>query len=78
MLDDAELDQAIRLSILNLMVVLYDCGITEVHIGGVMRIMGVPNDKAQQHDDERLVLNEEFVKYVEAINEPRPADQRLH
>jgi hypothetical protein len=78
MLDDAELDQAIRLSILNLMVVLYDCGITEVHIGGVMRIMGVPNDKAQQHDDERLILNEEFVKYVEQINTPRPADQRLH
>jgi hypothetical protein len=78
MFDDAELDQAVRLSILNLMVVLYDCGITEVHIGGVMRIMGVPDDKAQQHDDERLILNEEFVKYVEQINEPRPADQRLH
>ena len=78
MLDDAELDQAVRLSILNLMVVLYDCGITEVHIGGVMRIMGVPDDKAKQHDDERLILNEEFVKYVEQINTPRPADQSLH
>jgi hypothetical protein len=78
MLDDAELDQVVRLSILNLMVVLYDCGITEVHIGGVMRIMGVSNDKAQQHDDERLILNEEFVKYVEQINTPRPADQLLH
>ena len=78
MLDDAELDQIVRLSILNLMVVLYDCGITEVHIGGVMRIMGVPDDKAQQHDDERLILNEEFVKYVEQINEPRLPDQLLH
>ena len=78
MLDDVELDQNIRLAILNLMVVLYDCGITEVHIGGVMRIMGVPDDKAQQHDDERLILNEEFVKYVEAINTPRPIDQSLH
>jgi hypothetical protein len=78
MLDDAELDQVVRLSILNLMVVLYDCGITEVHIGGVMRIMGVPDDKAQQHDDERLILNEEFVKYVEQINEPRPVNQSLH
>lgn len=78
MLDDAELDQVVRLSILNLMVVLYDCGITEVHIGGVMRIMGVPDDKAQQHDDERLILNEEFVKYVDQINTPRPADQSLH
>ena len=78
MIDDTELDQTIRLAILNLMVVLYDCGLEEVHIGGVMRIMGVPNDKAQQHDDERLILNEEFVKYVEQINTPRPADQLLH
>ena len=78
MLDDAELDQAVRLSILNLMVVLYDCGITEIHVGGIMRIMGIPDDKAQHHDDERLVLDQEFVKYVELINEPRPADQRLH
>ena len=78
MLDDTELDQSIRLSILNLMVVLYDCGITEVHIGGVMRILGVDNDKAKQHDNERLVLDEEFVKYVEQINTPRPVDQPLH
>jgi hypothetical protein len=78
MLDDTELDQTVRLSILNLMVVLYDCGITEVHIGGVMRIMGVSDDKAQQHDNERLVLDEEFVKYVEQINTPRPVDQPLH
>ena len=78
MFDDAELDQSIRLAILNLMLVLYDCGITEVHIGGVMRIMGIDNDKAQRHDNERLVLDEEFVKYVEQINTPRPVDQILH
>ena len=78
MLDDVELDQSIRLSILNLMVVLYDCGITEVHIGGVMRIMGVSDSMAQKHDNERLVLDEEFVKYVEQINTPRPVDQLLH
>jgi hypothetical protein len=78
MLDDTELDRTIRLAILNLMVVLYDCGITEIHVGGIMRIMGIPNDKARHHDDERLVLDQEFVKYVEQINTPRPADQRLH
>jgi hypothetical protein len=78
MLDNSELDQSIRLAMLNLMVVLYDCGITEIHIGGVMRIMGVSDDKAQQHDNERLVLDEEFVKYVEQINTPRPVDQPLH
>jgi hypothetical protein len=78
MLDNSELDQSIRLAILNLMVVLYDCGITEIHIGGVMRIMGVSDSMAQKHDNERLVLDEEFVKYVEQINTPRPVDQILH
>jgi len=78
MLDNPELDQSIRLAILNLMVVLYDCGITEIHIGGVMRIMGVSDSMAEKHDNERLVLDEEFVKYVEQINTPRPVDQLLH
>ena len=78
MLDNTELDQSIRVAILNLMVVLYDCGITEIHIGGVMRIMGVSDSMAQKHDNERLIIDEEFVKYVEQINTPRPSDQPLH
>lgn len=78
MLDNTELDQSIRVAILNLMVVLYDCGIEEIHVGGVMRIMGVSNETAQAHDNERLILDKEFVKYVEQINTPRPSDQPLH
>ena len=78
MLEDIDIDQTVRLTILNLMLVLYDCGITEIHIGGVMRILGVPDDTAQKHDDERVLLDEEFVKYVEQLNQPRPAGQSLH
>ena len=78
MLDDIKIDHAIRLAILNLMVVLYDCGITEVHVGGVLRIMGVSDETASGHDDERLILDDEFVKYVEEINTPRTSDQTLH
>jgi hypothetical protein len=78
MLDNLPVDQAIRLSILNLCVVLYDCGMNEVHVGGLMRILGVPDDQAQAHDDERLIIDDEFVKYVEQLNEPRPVDQVLH
>ena len=78
MLDNIELDQNIRLAIFNLMVVLYECGFKEIHIGGVMRILGVSNETAQKHDDEWLLLDKEFVKYVEQLNEPRAADQILH
>jgi hypothetical protein len=78
MLDDIELDQHIRMAILNLCVVLYDCGINEIHVGGIMRILGVSDDTARTHDLERIVLDENFVKYVDAINERRPDDQPLH
>jgi hypothetical protein len=78
MLDNIELDQHIRMAILNLCVVLYDCGITEIHVGGIMRILGVSDDTAQAHDQERIVLDENFVKYVDEITELRPDDQPLH
>ena len=78
MLENLEVDQAIRLTILNLCVVLYDCGIEEIHVGAVMRLLGVPDDTAAVHDNERLLLDENFVKYVEQLNTPRPVDQPLH
>ena len=78
MLEELKVDQAIRLAILNLCVVLHKCGITEVHVGGLMRILGVPDIQAQVHDDERLIIDETFIKYVEQINQPRSADQVLH
>jgi hypothetical protein len=78
MLDHLEVDQAVRLTILNLCVVLYDCGISEIHVGAIMRLLGVPNQQATAHDDERILLDADFVKYVEQINAPRPVDQPLH
>jgi hypothetical protein len=78
MLEELETDLAIRTTILNLMLVLYNSGINEIHVGGVMRVLGIPDDVAQAHDLERLVLDQDFVKYVEQISEVRPDDQVLH
>ena len=78
MLEDLKLDQKIRMSLLNLMMVLYDCGITDIHLGGLMRILGIDNQVACKYDNEQLALDEDFVKYVDQINEPRPTDQPLH
>jgi len=44
----------------------------------MMRLLGVENDVAQEYDDERIILDDNFVKYVQEINTPRPADQPLH
>ena len=73
-----ELDLTIRAAIHNLMLVLYEQGITEIHTGGMMRLLGIDNDVAQEYDDERIILDDNFVKYVEEINTPRPTDQPLH
>jgi hypothetical protein len=78
MLDHIKLDQQIRMALMNLMVVLYSCGITKIHLGGLMRILGVSNRVARQYDQEQLQLDDDFVKYVEQVNEPRPTDQPLH
>jgi hypothetical protein len=78
MLDDIEIDQQIRMALMNLMVVLYSCGIVKIHLGGLMRILGVSNRIARRYDNEQLLLDEDFVKYVGQINEPRPDDQLLH
>ena len=78
MLDHIKLDQQIRMALMNLMVVLYSCGIVKIHLGGLMRILGVSNKIARRYDTEQLLLDEDFVKYVDQINEPRPVDQPLH
>ena len=78
MLDNKDIDETMRVALMNLMVVLYDCGIEQVHIGGLMRILGIDNKVAANHDDELIVVDEKFVKYVEQVNEPRPVDQTLH
>jgi hypothetical protein len=78
MLDDLKLEETLRLNILNLMLVLYDCGIKEIHLGGLMRILGVSNEVSAKYDDQLVEVDEDFAKYVEAINEPRPTDQTLH
>jgi hypothetical protein len=76
MLDD--LDYPIRMAINQLMLVLYQQGITEIHTGGLMRLLGVPNEVSQEYDDERIILDDNFVKYVSEFSSPRSSDQSLH
>jgi hypothetical protein len=63
-MDNAELEDEVRTIIMELMIVLYKHGITEVHMGGLLRLLGVEEDKARESDDERVVLDEKFTKYI--------------
>lgn len=61
---DDELDQEIRLIIMELMIVLHKHGIKEVHMGGLMRLLGVKNKLAEECDQDRIELTEDFSKYI--------------
>ena len=76
--EDIEFDQALRLTINNILLALYYQGITEIHLGGLMRIIGVDNENAIKYDQDLVMLDSNFVRYIESINEPRPANQSLH
>jgi hypothetical protein len=67
MIDDDSLNTTIKLAIYNLMLILYDYGIEEIHMGGLMRILGVKNSVAKKHDNELVVLDKEFAKYVKEL-----------
>ena len=78
MSEDPDLEQHVRMLMYELMMVLYQHGIREVHVGGMMRMLGVANATAQAHDDEMVILDDKFAKYVEQITEPRSSGQTIH
>ena len=71
-------EEKVKIAIYNLMALFYECGIKEVHIGGMMRILGVDNETASQHDNEAVILDENFIEYVTELNSPRPQNETLH
>jgi hypothetical protein len=75
---DSELDPLIQLAIYRLMLVLYDQGITEIHMGGLMRILGVSNTTAQEYDQELVYIDDAFARHVYQLTSPRTPDQLLH
>ena len=78
MSDDSVLDPLIQVSIYRLMLTLYNQGITEIHMGGLMRILGMSDTIASQHDEERVIMDEDFARYMYQMTQPRYHDQPLH
>lgn len=38
--------------------VLVEHGIDELHVGGLMRLLGISEEQAQEHDDEIMILDD--------------------
>ena len=74
---DNELDSAyehIRSIMIEIMAVLYKHNIQQVHMGGMLRLLGVEHDLASKHDSEFLELDENFVSILARLNKPVPVE----
>jgi hypothetical protein len=64
-----DLEQHVQALIMDVMKVLHEHGVTEINVGGLMRIIGVDNENAREHDDEVIELTEKFTKYLQVTAE---------
>jgi hypothetical protein len=65
---DEFLHDRIKTVMLDVMAVLYDNGIKMVHIGAMMRLLGVNDAKASQHDNELIEMDEKFGAMLAELN----------
>ena len=71
---DEYLHERIQHVMLEVMGVLYDNNITMVHMGAIMRLLGVPDSKAAEHDNEMLELDEKFGAMLLELNKSVPQE----
>jgi hypothetical protein len=76
--DDPDLTADLKIQMFGLMYVLYEHGIAEVHMGGLLRILGVPDDLSAKWDDRVLCLDENFAKYMSDLQSQQNTGQFLH
>ena len=72
MIDEDQLHLRIKEIMIDIMIVLYEHGIKEAHMGAMMRLLGVDDANASQHDNESVVLDEKFGELITKINRPVP------
>jgi hypothetical protein len=71
---DEYLHERIQSVMLEVMGVLYGNNITLVHMGAMMRLLGVPDSKAAEHDNDMLELDETFGAMLTELNKSIPKE----
>lgn len=88
MFDTSTLELKIQELIVDICTTLYQYGFREVPVGAIMRLIGVDNTVAAQHDDQFFNLDSEFealmqqnkkqVQHQQAIHAVPPAGTTFH
>ena len=72
MLNDDQFEDAVRDLIIDICEVMHRRGYDVVSVGAMMRLVGVTEERAQQHDQEFFALDAEFQAMVDARKNPPP------
>jgi hypothetical protein len=77
-LDEVNVEETVKVLIMEILMVLYKYNIKEVHVGALMRLIGVTDKVAIESDEERIVLDEKFSKYMQNIVNLSSSDDSSH
>jgi hypothetical protein len=77
MLDDDKLEKALRDLLIDLCSVMYSRGYDVVPVGAMMRLVGVDEDRAKEHDDEWFHLDEDFEVLVQSRKKNKKVSRRI-
>ena len=58
----------VRTVMLEVMAVLYANGQRQLHVGAMMRLIGVDEERAAEHDDDRIDIDESFAELANDVN----------
>ena len=68
MQDKDPLYEYVRTVMMEIMAVLYANGQKTIHVGALMRLLGVPESQAAEHDSERIDIDENFDEIAQELN----------
>jgi hypothetical protein len=77
MQDTDPLYQYVRQVMIEIMAVLWANGQTTLHVGAVMRLLGVPEEAAKMHDDERLDIADSEQELMQALRMRSSPDNQV-
>lgn len=78
MLEDPQLEHHVRKIIIDVCAALYENGITVANVGGLMRLVGVPDEEAQKHDDEYIEFDQDLKNLTKESKDAPPPGTTLH
>jgi len=69
-MENTEIELRVRQLVRDIVLLLKTNGIHTISIGGILRVLGVPNDVAQKHDEEYMEIVDDSDDQIDEIIPP--------